>query len=74
MIVGWRNLHNEEHHVTCYKNDNIKEDEFGGACSAHRGNEKLIQNLVGKTEEKRPLGKPRHSWYSNIKTYVRKRG
>jgi hypothetical protein len=23
--------------------------------------------LVGKTEEKRPLGRPRHRWDSNIK-------
>jgi hypothetical protein len=24
--------------------------------------------LVGKTEEKRPLGSPRHKWEDNIKT------
>jgi len=27
-------------------------------CSTHRKDEKCIQNLVGKLEEKRPLGRP----------------
>jgi hypothetical protein len=30
--------------------------------------------LVGKTEGKRPLGRPRHRWVDNIKTYLREIG
>jgi hypothetical protein len=32
-----------------YWDDQIKEDEMGGACSAH-GHEKCVQNFVGKPE------------------------
>jgi hypothetical protein len=31
------------------------------------GEEKCIQILVGKTEGKRPLGRPRRWWVDNIK-------
>ena len=31
------------------------------------GEERRIQGLVGKSEGKRPLGKPRHRWEDNIK-------
>jgi hypothetical protein len=30
--------------------------------------------LVGKPEGKRPLGKPRHMWDSNVKMDLRERG
>jgi hypothetical protein len=41
--------------------DQIKEDEMGKACSMHEmRNEFKI--LVSKSEEKRPLGTPRHRW------------
>jgi hypothetical protein len=46
---GWRRLHNEELHKL-YNSPNIisyqtKEDELGGACSTHGGDEKRIQNF-----------------------------
>jgi hypothetical protein len=30
--------------------------------------------LVGKPEENRPLGRPRHRWVDNIKMYLREGG
>jgi len=39
--------------------DKIKNNEMDEACSKYEGEEKCIQGLVGKPEEKRPLGKPR---------------
>jgi hypothetical protein len=30
--------------------------------------------LVGKPEERRPLGKPRHKWENNIKKHLREFG
>jgi hypothetical protein len=30
--------------------------------------------LVGKPEGKRPLGRPRHRWEDNIKTYIQEVG
>ena len=43
---------------------------MGGACSAYGGGELCIQGLVGKSDEKRPLGRPRHRWEDNIKMYL----
>jgi hypothetical protein len=35
-------------------------NEMGGACSTHEREEKCVQNLDGKPEGKRPLGRPRY--------------
>ena len=40
---------------------------LGGACSAYGQGERPVGVLVGKPEEKRPLGKPRRRWEDNIK-------
>lgn len=32
---------------------------MGGACSTHETDENCIQTLVGKSERKRPRGRPR---------------
>jgi hypothetical protein len=50
-------------------NDKVKENEMGRACSMNEG-----RRLVGKPEQKRPLGTPRHRWVNNIKMDVRERG
>ena len=42
--------------------DKIEKNEVGGTCSAHEGEDWHIQGFGGKTEEMRPLGKPRHRW------------
>jgi hypothetical protein len=40
---------------------------MGGACGAYGGGVRCAQGLVGKTEGKRPLGRPRRRWEDNIK-------
>jgi len=38
-----------------------------GACSAYGGEERRYRVLVGKSEGKRLLGRPRRRWEDNIK-------
>jgi hypothetical protein len=40
---------------------------MGGACSAYGGDESIYRVLVGKSEGKRQLGRPRRRWEGNIK-------
>jgi hypothetical protein len=47
---------------------------MGGTCRAHRGDGKCIQNLTGKPEGNRPLGRRRHRWENNIKMDLREVG
>ena len=64
---NWSNLHNEELHDLYFSPDivgviTIKEDKMGGTCVTYRGGggaKICIQNLVGKPEGKRQLGRPR---------------
>jgi hypothetical protein len=44
----------------------MKKNELGGACSTYGGEKRCVQGLVGKTEGKRPLGRPRLRWEDNI--------
>jgi hypothetical protein len=39
---------------------------MGGACSTYGEERSVYRVLVGKPEEKRLLGKPRHRWEDNI--------
>jgi len=39
----------------------------GASCSAYGAEERFIQSFVGKSEGKRPLGRPRCRWEDNIK-------
>jgi hypothetical protein len=48
-------------------NDQVKEDEVGGACSSNGEKRNAYRLLVGKPEGKRPVGRPRHRWVDNIK-------
>jgi hypothetical protein len=36
--------------------------------------ERCVQGLVGKPEEKRPLGRPKHRWEDNIKMDLKEVG
>jgi hypothetical protein len=38
---------------------------MGRACSTNGGEEEHV--LVGKPEERRPLGRPRRMWFDNIR-------
>jgi hypothetical protein len=40
---------------------------MGGACRAYGMGERRVEVLVGKTDRKRPLGRPRRRWPDNIK-------
>ena len=46
---------------------------MGGACSAYE-EEGIYRVLVGKSEGKRPLGRPRRRWEVNIKMDLQKVG
>jgi hypothetical protein len=39
----------------------------GRECSTNGAERNAYRILVGKPEEKRPLGRPRHRWVDNIK-------
>jgi len=45
-----------------------------GACSMYGTRRGVYRILVGITEGKRPLGRPRHRWENNIKLDVQEVG
>jgi hypothetical protein len=47
--------------------DQIENNEMGWACSMCMGEENRVQDLVGKPEGQRLLGRPRCRWEDNIK-------
>jgi hypothetical protein len=47
--------------------DNIENNEMGGACSAVGEERGMYRVLMGKSEGKGPLGRPRRSWEDNIR-------
>jgi hypothetical protein len=47
--------------------DQIEKNEMGGACSMYGERRGVYRVLVGKPEEKRPLGRPRRRWDDNIR-------
>jgi len=49
-----------------YSGDQIKKNEMGWACGTNGGEERCIQGLVGRSDGKRILGRPRRRWEDNI--------
>jgi hypothetical protein len=47
---------------------------MGRACSTIGEKRNAYRALVGKTEGKRPLGRPRRKWVDNIKMYFTELG
>jgi len=47
---------------------------MGGACSAYGERRGVYRVWVGKTEGKRPLGRPRPRWEYNIKMNLKEVG
>jgi hypothetical protein len=47
---------------------------MGGACGAHGELRGAYNILVGRSEERRPLGRPRRRWEDNIKIDLREIG
>jgi hypothetical protein len=46
----------------------------GRACSKYGEKKNVCKILVGKSERKRPLGRPRRSWEDNMKKDLREIG
>jgi hypothetical protein len=46
----------------------------GGTCGTHGGGERCLQGLSGRSEGKRPLGRPRRRWGDNIKMDLKEIG
>jgi hypothetical protein len=76
---GWRKLHNEELR-DFYSSPSIiriikSREKMSAGYVARKGEMAIAYMLlVGKPEAKRPLGRPRCSWISNIKTDIIERG
>jgi hypothetical protein len=76
---GWRKLHNEELH-NLYSSQSIirmiKSRRMRWTGHVTRMGEKLnaCRILMGKAEEKRPLGRPRRRWVDNIEIDLREIG
>jgi hypothetical protein len=76
---SWRKLHNDELHDK-YSSPNIvrviKSRKMGWAGHVARMGEGrgVYRILVGRTEGKRPLGRPRRKWEDNIKMNLREIG
>jgi hypothetical protein len=70
---GWRKLHNGEHNL--YSSNIVRERksrrmrwaEHVARMGEARG---VFRVLVGKSEGKRPLGRPGHRWEDNIKVDI----
>jgi hypothetical protein len=54
-----------------YSGDLIEKNYVDGACSTMGERRGVYRVLVGKSEEKRPLGRPRRRWEDNIKMDLR---
>jgi hypothetical protein len=73
---GWRRLHNEELHnlylsPTIIRVINSRRMRWEGRIACMEKMENAYKVLVGKPEEKRPLGGPRHRWEDNIRKDLR---
>jgi hypothetical protein len=68
----WRKMHNEELHILYSSPDIIRQIKsrqirWAGHVARMREERKVYKVLVGKSEGKRPLGRPRHRWEDGIK-------
>jgi hypothetical protein len=52
----------------------VQEYEMGGTLNKHRRERRTLKILVGKPEERKPLGRPRHRCEDNIRIYLREIG
>ena len=75
----WRKLHNAELHAL-YSSPNIirglksRRLRWAGHVTCMEQSRNAYRILVGKPEEKKPLGRPRHRWEDNIKMDLREGG
>jgi hypothetical protein len=71
-VRGWRKLYNEELHDLYSSPNTIRMNKsrrmrWTGHVARMGEKRNAYRILVGKPEEKRPLGRPRHRWVDNIK-------
>jgi hypothetical protein len=70
---SWRKLHNDELH-RLYSSPNIvrmiTSRRWAGHLARIGEGRGVYRVLVGRSEGKRPLGRPRHRWEDNIKMYL----
>jgi hypothetical protein len=57
-----------------HEGDQVKEDEIGRVCSINGGEEECTEDLVGKSQGKRSLGRPRRRRVDNVKIDLREIG
>jgi hypothetical protein len=75
----WRKLHNDELH-SLYSSPNIvrviksRRMRWAGHVAHVGEGRRVYRVLVGKTQDKRPLGRPRRRWEDNIKMDLREIG
>jgi hypothetical protein len=76
---SWRKLHNDELH-NLYSSPNIvrviksKRLRWAGHVARMREGKGIYRVLVGRPEERRPLGRPTCRWEDNIKMDLREIG
>jgi hypothetical protein len=76
---SWRKLHNDELH-SLYSSLNIvrviksRRMRWAGHVAPVEEGRGVYRVLVGRSEGKRPLGRPRHRWDKYIKLYLREIG
>jgi hypothetical protein len=68
----WRKMHNEELHNLYSCPDIIRQNKsrrmrWAGHVACMAAERKVYKVLVGKPEEKGPLGRPRHRWEDGIR-------
>jgi hypothetical protein len=79
VVEGWRKLNNEELH-NLYSSPSIirmiksRRVRWAGHIARMGPKGKAYRILVGKLEEKRPLGRPRRRWVDNIRMDLRQDG
>jgi hypothetical protein len=60
--------------ITEYCGGQIREDEISGAYAIYWEKRNAYRVLVGKPEEKRPVGRSKRRWENNIKMYLKELG
>jgi hypothetical protein len=76
---SWRKLHNDELH-SLYSSPNIvrmiksRRMRWAGHVTRMGEGRNVYRVLVGRTEGKKPLGRPRRRWEDNIKVDLREIG
>jgi hypothetical protein len=75
VMGGWRKLHNELHNLyflpSIIRKIKSRRLKCAGNVAWMGAKRNTYRIFVGKSERKRPLGRPRHRWVNNIKMHLR---